>query len=480
MESKMAKGGEITLNSGDVVQVGDTGLYTGRLNVKITVTGISATRVSFKEEGGEKNSKNIDNFKKQFVPDTRKKPSTKTPTPTPVQTSPQSAKTSTTDPNEKKLTYSIGDYFKLDTWGTVEWAKVTSIDENFVFYLTSWGAQSDVKLETANKWIKTGELIPISEPKQEVTWGGLKVNGIFYPKSGSKNSPYILWAVTESKYFVQSIATTKEQRLLQELDKSDIDTTGAAIWEIILPEGFKVGMKFVGSPKSTIDNQILEIAAVYNNSQEVVYHSGGISYPGNFKSLVEDILDGTIIPFENAVPSTDKSTWNANFNVGDKVKIRTDMSMNVNIPYDSPGNEFTIQRIEKSAATPFKLNKYGDNVGGLQRPENPTGVLYILDKKGGSWEGKDLELVEPSKVKPQQPVKPSAPIGSPAPKLSIADKPLERLKEWKEYNMIESVTMTEDELAKKTLADFAIALSIPTNTIARDNSKYILDILNEK
>lgn len=551
MESKMAKGGEITVK-GVTIKVGDE-VYLrakGGQTRTVKITNISDKRVTLQEGSKAKENPPIDRFERTFVNlATADKTSTKTPTPTPVQTSSKSAKTSTTDPNEKKLTYSIGDYFqidgvgwewakitdirgksldavdnngrrysftlssfknyldknelrfisdptkksteetqskvsskelkmgdyfRIDTWGTTEWAKVTSIDENFVFYLTSWGSQSDViELETANKWIKTGELIFISEPKQEVTWGGLKVNGIFYPKSGSKNSPYILWAVTESKYFIQPIATTKEQRLLVELDKSDIDTTGAAVWEIILPEGFKVGMKFVGSPKSTLDNQILEIAAVYNKSQEVVYHSDGISYPGNFKSLVEDILDGTIIPFENAVPSTDPSTWDAKFKVGDKVKIRIDMSMNVNIPYDSPSNQFTIDKIDTAGAFPFEK-------GGFQRIENPSGLLYVLNNKGGQWEGKDLELVEPSKVKPQQPVKPSAPIGSPAPKLSIADKPLERLKEWKEYNMIESVTMTEDELAKKTLADFAIALSIPTNTIARDNSKYILDILNEK
>ena len=46
---------------------------------------------------------------------------------------------------------------------------------------------------------------------------------------------------------------------------------------------------------------------------------------------------------------------------------------------------------------------YPFSSGGLRREENPSGALYTLDKNGGNWEGKDLQLIEKGTQKPEQP-----------------------------------------------------------------------------
>lgn len=98
---------------------------------------------------------------------------------------------------------------------------------------------------------------------------------------------------------------------------------------------------------------------------------------------------------EKGLPSTDPQTWNGEFKVGDKVKIRWDFSNDLGLPdtkgnakvdYFSNDNNFTIVRIDKRFQEP-------EATGGIQRAENPTGLLYVLSNKQ-SWEGKDLELVD--------------------------------------------------------------------------------------
>jgi hypothetical protein len=98
---------------------------------------------------------------------------------------------------------------------------------------------------------------------------------------------------------------------------------------------------------------------------------------------------------EKGLPSTDPQTWHGSFKVGDKVKIRWDFSNDLGLPatkgnakvdYFSNDNNFTIVRIDKRFQEP-------EATGGIQRPENPTGLLYVLSNKQ-SWEGKDLELVD--------------------------------------------------------------------------------------
>lgn len=99
---------------------------------------------------------------------------------------------------------------------------------------------------------------------------------------------------------------------------------------------------------------------------------------------------------EKGLPSTDPQTWNAQYKVGDKVKIRWDFSNDLGLPatkgnakvdYFSNDNNFTIVRIDKRFQEP-------EATGGIQRTENPTGLLYILSNRLFSWEGKDLELVD--------------------------------------------------------------------------------------
>lgn len=101
--------------------------------------------------------------------------------------------------------------------------------------------------------------------------------------------------------------------------------------------------------------------------------------------------------FERLLNTVGKSsqsvlTWDAEFKVGDPVRVRFDQI--INLPdykerYNSGGFD-VIMSIDKRGATPYKEDAKGNNIGGLQRPENPSGVLYNLE--AGSWEGKDLEI----------------------------------------------------------------------------------------
>ena len=85
------------------------------------------------------------------------------------------------------------------------------------------------------------------------------------------------------------------------------------------------------------------------------------------------------------IPSTDKSVWGAEYKIGDKVKIREDFSKTHNV-----NKVYTIEKVEVISGA-YKEDKKGNNIGGFQRPENPTGKLYSLSDGGGAWEGKDLE-----------------------------------------------------------------------------------------
>jgi hypothetical protein len=89
---------------------------------------------------------------------------------------------------------------------------------------------------------------------------------------------------------------------------------------------------------------------------------------------------------EKGLPSTDPNTWNGEFKVGDKVKVRWDYSNDLGlektkgfskVDYFSSENNFSI--VEEGANTEF------------MRPQNPSGKLYKTNN-GKYWEGKDLEL----------------------------------------------------------------------------------------
>jgi hypothetical protein len=88
------------------------------------------------------------------------------------------------------------------------------------------------------------------------------------------------------------------------------------------------------------------------------------------------------------LPSTDLRVWGAEYEIGDKVKIRWDFSTDLgngasDVVYDSPENFFEIT--DKTILSEAK------------RKENSTGFLYELTN-GQSWEGKDLELVSEESV----------------------------------------------------------------------------------
>ena len=78
------------------------------------------------------------------------------------------------------------------------------------------------------------------------------------------------------------------------------------------------------------------------------------------------------------LPSTDSKTWDAEYEVGDKVRIRKDFEAN----------------------SPILTIKYVQTEKQMKRPENPKGKLYKLSN-GQNWEGKDLEPADSSQVSGQ-------------------------------------------------------------------------------
>jgi hypothetical protein len=78
------------------------------------------------------------------------------------------------------------------------------------------------------------------------------------------------------------------------------------------------------------------------------------------------------------LPSTDSKTWDAEYEAGDRVKIRKDFEAN----------------------SPILIIKMVQTEKQMKRPENPTGKLYKLSN-GENWEGKDLEPADSSQVSGQ-------------------------------------------------------------------------------
>lgn len=81
----------------------------------------------------------------------------------------------------------------------------------------------------------------------------------------------------------------------------------------------------------------------------------------------------------SSIPSTDISTWDAKYNIGDKVRLRVDFSRQ---DYFKPENIYTVLS--------YVVNSYA------KRPENPSGRQYLLSDAQANWEGKDLELAKAS------------------------------------------------------------------------------------
>ena len=107
---------------------------------------------------------------------------------------------------------------------------------------------------------------------------------------------------------------------------------------------------------------------------------------------------------QKGLPSTDPETWNGEFKVGDRVKVRWDFSNDLGLPdtqgmarvnYFSSDNAYTITKKDTKTYAKF-LEK-----GGLQRPQNPSGYLYRLNNEQ-DWEGKDLELISTTNTQTTQ------------------------------------------------------------------------------
>jgi hypothetical protein len=184
------------------------------------------------------------------------------------------------------------------------------------------------------------------------------------------------------------------------------------------------------------------------------------------------------------IPSTDPSTWNAEYKVGDVVRVRVDMEKNYvqNKPNGSPvkysdeENKFVITQIDTSVAQPYKEDEDGNNVGGVMRKENPSGKVYILGTAenkqlyGGTWEGKDLELAfEIDKKQPQQPQQPQQQIKKPQKQVkTIEPEPIKRqfdsskdyaevFKNYFEKDMPSSRIVTEENKRRSIVENFILS-----------------------
>lgn len=146
------------------------------------------------------------------------------------------------------------------------------------------------------------------------------------------------------------------------------------------------------------------------------------------------------------IPSTDPSTWDGEFEVGDFVKIRKD--------FNSSDDIYRIEKYDVVSGR-YKDGK-GINIGGLQRPQNESGKLYQLNNvntgiSGGNWEGKDLELFQ---ANPNPTPTPTPPKGlRPSPTQSAAATPIGtrmvgndgKMYEVKDYNGIHRWVKVKEE-----------------------------------
>jgi hypothetical protein len=183
------------------------------------------------------------------------------------------------------------------------------------------------------------------------------------------------------------------------------------------------------------------------------------------------------------IPSTDPSTWNAEYKVGDVVRVRVDLekvyrqnkSDGTPIKYADTDNIYQITEVDTSVAQPYKEDKDGNNIGGAIRKENPSGKIYVLNNNiGGTWEGKDLELAfEIDKKQPQQPQqqikKPQKQIKKPQKQVkTIEPEPIKRqfdsskdyvevFKNYFEKDMPSSRIVTEENKRRSIVENFILS-----------------------
>jgi hypothetical protein len=146
---------------------------------------------------------------------------------------------------------------------------------------------------------------------------------------------------------------------------------------------------FITKPLSFID--IYNITA--NVIQNLIDYDSFNSFQKLFKVEEKTTIPPTIPTYiKKGLPSYDLRVWEAEYEIGDKVKIRWDFSTDLgngasNVVYDSPENFFEIT--DKTIFAEFK------------RGDNPKGFLYKLTN-GQSWEGKDLEIIEEQAIPPTE------------------------------------------------------------------------------
>jgi hypothetical protein len=130
---------------------------------------------------------------------------------------------------------------------------------------------------------------------------------------------------------------------------------------------------------------------------------------------------------QKGLPSTDPKTWNGEFKVGDRVKVRWDFSNdlgngNAKVDYFSKENDYIIISIDKRFAKP--------EPDGIIRAENPSGFLYKLSD--GTWEGKDLELITTSQTNRTTSIT-QQPAPKRQPKIEEPEPPKRKFKEGADY-----------------------------------------------
>jgi len=161
---------------------------------------------------------------------------------------------------------------------------------------------------------------------------------------------------------------------------------------------------------------------------------------------------------QTGIPSTDPSTWNGQFKIGDTVKLRPDFTADlgsgtVKVNYNSPENNFEI------------ISTFVEDAA--KRPENTSGVMYSL-KGGGTWEGKDLELstsssaapVSTSQISSLNPTSNIPPIESEEDKLARLQQALGRVENDTVKAMIEnSIAVQKAKVEQAPAQVVAAALS---------------------
>ena len=191
-----------------------------------------------------------------------------------------------------------------------------------------------------------------------------------------------------------------DMNLTESLSVSDIDNKYPNVSHKYINKqilhGIKVEMEHTKDPevaKKIALDHLNESIHYYEELEKMEKRLERMDMDEHFEQLSEKFAEGGEIP---RIPSTNSSVWGAEYKVGDKVKVRVDLRTNY-----EPNKVFTVEKIEVVSGA-YKEDAKGNNIGGFQRPENPSGKLYILADSGGSWEGKDIEYADADKNKVEQ------------------------------------------------------------------------------